>query len=273
MEKYSVLMSVYKNEQPDYLSEAIDSMINQTAKPDEIVLVEDGPLTKELYDIVELFCCKYPSLFTIVENEKNLGLGLSLNRGLQFCRNELVARMDTDDVSEPDRCEKQLRYFNDHPNIDIVGGQILEFDNRTNEIIGKRVVPLSDNEIKQFMKTRCPFNHMTVMLKKASVLEAGSYLDLFWNEDYYLWIRMALNDKCFANLSDVLVNVRSGFDLYGRRGGIKYFISELFLQNYLFNNSLIGPYVYLLNVLKRIIVQLLLPNTFRAFVFKHFARS
>lgn len=123
MEKYSVLMSLYKKEHPEYLRLALDSMINQTVKPDEIVLVEDGPLTDELYQVVE----EYKHYLKLVINEKNLGLGLALNEGLKECRNELVARMDTDDISKPNRCEKQLKRFEENPSLAIVGSHIDEF--------------------------------------------------------------------------------------------------------------------------------------------------
>ena len=119
MEKYSVLMSLYEKERPEYLRLALDSMIRQTVKPDEIVLVEDGPLTPELYSVVE----EYKDFLTIVVNEKNLGLGLALNEALKVCRNDLVARMDTDDISKPDRCEKQLRRFEEKPELAIVASK------------------------------------------------------------------------------------------------------------------------------------------------------
>lgn len=273
MEKYSVLMSLYKNENPNYLKQAIDSMINQTVKPDEIVLVEDGPLTEELYVVVEQYKIKYPTLFRTVVNEKNLGLGIALNKGLSECKNELVARMDTDDISKPCRCEKQLAYFQEHPSTTICGGQIEEFIDLPENVIGKRIVPETDGEIKSFLKKRCPFNHMSVMLKKSDVLEAGNYLDWFWNEDYYLWIRLALKGYIFANLPDTLVNTRVSADMYQRRGGDKYFKSEMGIQKFMLDNMLIGHGRYWMNCVKRFVVQKILPNKVRSWVYKQFARK
>ncbi|MCM1224284.1 MAG: glycosyltransferase [Lachnospiraceae bacterium] len=273
MKKYSVLMSLYKKEHPEYLRLALDSMINQTVKPDEIVLVEDGPLTSDLYEVVKEYTEKYPELLHIVVNKKNLGLGLALNIGLKACRNELIARMDTDDISKPDRCEKQLRFFSTHPTVTILGGQIEEFINSPNEIVGKRIVPQTDRELKEFMKKRCPFNHMTVMFKKSDVMKAGSYKDWFWNEDYYLWIRLALRNYKFANLGDTLVNARVGIDMYQRRGGDKYFKSEIGIQKLMLEKNMIGIPTFIMNCAKRLIVEKLMPNRIRGWVFQTFARE
>lgn len=269
MEKYSVLMSLYKKEKPEYLRLAVDSMLNQTVKPDEIVLVEDGPLTDELYAVLD----EYGDKLTRVRNEKNLGLGLALNVGLKVCRNELVARMDTDDISKPERCEKQLRYFEQHPETDIVGGDIAEFIGDESNIVGKRVVPQSNEEIREYMKKRCALNHVSVMYKKSSVQTAGGYQDWFWNEDYYLWIRMWLNGAVFGNTGTVLVDVRTGKEMYQRRGGKKYFESEKGLQDYMLEHKMINRTTYLENVAKRFIVQKMLPNSVRGWVFRTFARK
>ena len=269
MERYSVLMSLYKKEHPEYLRIALNSMINQTVKPDEIVLVEDGPLTEELYTVVE----EYKPYLHIIKNESNLGLGLALNVGLKACRNELVARMDTDDISKPDRCEKQLQYFREHPNTTILGGQIEEFITTPEVIIGKRVVPETDQELKKYMKRRCPFNHMTVMFKKSKVIQAGNYQDWFWNEDYFLWIRLALEGFIFANLPDTLVYTRIGSEMYQRRGGDKYFKSEIGIQKLMLEKEMIGYGTYIMNYGKRLIVQKIMPNRIRGWIFQKFARE
>ena len=273
MEKYSVLMSLYKKENPEYLRISLDSMINQTAQPDEIVLVQDGPLTDELYAVVQEYVKKYPELFHIIVNETNLGLGLALNKGLSACSNELVARMDTDDIAVPDRCEKQLAFFADNPDVAILGGQIEEFATTPDNVVGKRAVPESDKALKDYMKERCPFNHMTVMFKKSAVLEAGNYQDWFWNEDYYLWIRMALEGFKFANLSETLVYTRVDEKMYQRRGGYKYFNSEIEIQKLMLRNKMIGYGTFVMNYGKRLIVQMLLPNKVRGWVFRTFARE
>lgn len=269
MEKYSVLMSLYMKESPENLRLSLDSMINQTIKPDEIVLVEDGPLTDELYTVVN----EYRDNLHLVVNETNLGLGLSLNRGLEACKNELVARMDTDDIAGLDRCEKQLRFFEANSTTTILGGQIEEFIDNPSNVVGKRIVPETDEELKSYMKKRCPFNHMTVMFRKSDVLKAGNYQDWFWNEDYYLWIRLSLAGFKFANLRDTLVYTRVGTDMYERRGGDKYFKSEVGIQKLMLDKKIIGNGTYLINCGKRLIVEKLLPNKVRGWVFQKFARE
>ena len=152
MEKYSVLMSLYVKEQPEYLRLAIDSMINQTVAPDEIVIVEDGPLNDELYRVIDDYTQQYPDIFNIVVNERNLGLGLALNEGLEVCKNELVARMDTDDISKPERCEKQLRIFEENPDLSIVGAFVDEFYFSPEQIVSVRAVPKKQKDIYDFAK-------------------------------------------------------------------------------------------------------------------------
>lgn len=272
MEKYSVLMSLYYKEKPEFLKQAIRSMIDQTIKPDEIVIVYDGKLTPELYQTMDEFINKFPGLFTIIENKKNMGLGLSLNRGLEVCRNEFIARMDTDDISLLDRCEKQLNLFKKNSNLDICSGYIDEFIGEPGNIVSTRCVPKNNEEIYEYIKKRCPINHVAAMFKKKSVINAGGYLDCFWNEDYYLWIRMHEKKAIFANIDNPLVLVRIGKEMYQRRGGKKYFKSEIFLQNYMLKKKIINYHTYILNIIKRFIVQILLPSKIRGIVFRKYAR-
>ena len=272
MEKYSVLMSLYYKEKPEFLKQAIRSMIDQTIKPDEIVIVYDGKLTPELYQTMDEFINKFPGLFTIIKNKKNMGLGLSLNRGLEVCRNEFIARMDTDDISLLDRCEKQLNLFKKNSNLDICSGYIDEFIGEPGNIVSTRCVPKNNEEIYEYIKKRCPINHVAAMFKKKSVINAGGYLDCFWNEDYYLWIRMYEKKAIFANIDNPLVLVRIGKEMYQRRGGKKYFKSEIFLQNYMLKKKIINYHTYILNIIKRFIVQILLPSKIRGIVFRKYAR-
>lgn len=210
--KYSVLMSLYKKVNPEYLRIAIDSMLNQTVAPDEIVLVEDGPLTDELYAVLD----DYPILHRI-KNEKNLGLGLALNIGLKECRNELVARMDTDDCSKPERCEKQLQRFLEKPYLAIVGSHIDEFVDDISNVISQRIVPTTSEEIYKFAKKRSAFNHPTVMYSKTSVLENNGYADLKRNQDVDLFGRMQFNGYKAENIDEALLWFRSSDELAKRR--------------------------------------------------------
>ena len=213
MEKYSVLMSLYKKEHPEYLRLALDSMINQTVKPDEIVLVVDGPLTDELYAVVE----EYKPYLHIVINETNLGLGLALNEGLKECRNELVARMDTDDISKPDRCEKQLRRFEEKPELAIVGSYIDEFVGTKENVISQRRVPTTSDAIYEYAKKRSAFNHPAVMYRKSAVLAEGGYADLKRNQDVDLFGRMLFKGYKAENIDEALLWFRSSDELVARR--------------------------------------------------------
>ena len=181
--------------------------------------------------------------------------------------------MDSDDICLPNRFELQLRYLEQHPDVDIIGGQMTELIDTPDNIIGKRIVPCDNEDIYDFMKNRCALNHVTVMFRKEAVLKVGNYQDWFWNEDYYLWVRMMKNECVFANLSEVVVNVRSGEDQYARRGGMKYFKSEEGIQRLMLDNKLINRCEYSVNVAKRLIVQLLLPNWLRGWAFRTFARK
>lgn len=272
--KFSVITSVYKNDKPEYVRVALDSMlVNQTIKPAEIVLVQDGPVPAELSSLLNEYECKYAGVMNIIRLEKNGGLGNALKLGTETAKYDLVARMDSDDICLPNRFEKQLEYLEQHPECDIVGGQMTEFIGEPTNIVGKRIVPLSDNDIKEYMKSRCALNHVTVMFRKNAVLKAGNYQDWFWNEDYYLWVRMMMAGCKFANIPDVAVNVRSGADQYARRGGKKYFDSEIGIKKLMLEKGMITYKEYIVNYIQRFIIQLMLPNSVRGWVFRTFARS
>lgn len=210
--KYSVLMSLYKKEKPEYLRMALDSMLHQTVTPDEIVMVEDGPLTPELYAVLD----EYPMLHR-VKNETNLGLGLALNVGLKECKNELVARMDTDDCSKPDRCEKQLARFVEKPFLAIVGSHIDEFVGDPSNVISQRRVPTTSEDIYNFAKRRSAFNHPAVMYSKTAVLDNHGYSDLKRNQDVDLFGRMLFQGYKAENIDEALLYFRSSDDLAKRR--------------------------------------------------------
>lgn len=206
-------MSLYKKEKPEYLRLAIDSMLNQTVKPNEIVIVEDGPLTDELYAVLD----EYGEQIHRVKNETNIGLGLALNNGLKVCRNELVARMDTDDISKPTRCEKQLKRFEEKPELSIVGAWVDEFYTSPEEVVSTRAVPTESDEIYNFAKKRSAFNHPVVMYRKSKVLENNGYSDLRRNQDVDLFGRMLFSGCKAENIGEALLFFRSNDDLAKRR--------------------------------------------------------
>lgn len=269
--KFSVSMCVYGKDNPEWFDSAVQSILNQTVKPDEIILVVDGPVPDKLSEIIKRY--ELSNYFKVIWLPTNLGHGNARRIGLEKVNNEIVALMDADDISLPNRFEQQLKLFENKPNLDIVGSDIAEFIDIQSNIIGKRIVPKTDKEIKAFLKKRCPFNQMTVMFKKSSVMKAGGYLDWFCDEDYYLWIRMFLNNATFANTGNILVNVRVGKDMYARRGGIKYFLSEARLQKYMYKKGIICFIRAFINIFQRLVLQVLMPNWCRAIVFKTLARS
>ena len=274
MDKFSVVTSVYRNDKPEFVRVALDSMlVEQTLKPSEIVLVRDGSVPVDLERLLFEYEAKYSDVMHIIRLDKNGGLGNALKLGVENATYSLVARMDSDDICLPKRFEKQMAYMAEHQECDIVGGQMTEFIGEPTNVVGKRVVPESNEAIYEYMKSRCALNHVTVMFRKDTILKVGNYQDWFWNEDYYLWVRMMIIKCVFANLSDVLVNVRSGEDQYARRGGMKYFKSEEGIQRLMLDNKLINRYEYSVNVAKRLIVQLLLPNWLRGWVLRTFARK
>lgn len=270
--KFSVLMSVYKKDKCEQVKEAIESIINQTVKPDEIVIVEDGPIPETIEKLVNDYQ-KEKDGFKIVSLKKNVGLGNALNAGLKECSYDLVARMDSDDVSVKDRFEKQLKEFEKDTTLSVVGGWISEFVEEVTKSVGIREVPLNNEDIAIQIKSKNPFNHMSVMFRKKDVLEAGGYQDFFYYEDYYLWIRMLLKNMKFKNINSVLVNARIGEDMYQRRGGWKYYKSGVKLQNFMLKNKLIDLPKYCYNILVRFVVQVMMPNRFRAWMYQKFARK
>lgn len=239
MANFSVCMSVYHGDNATFFKQSIDSLLSQTRKPDEIVLVVDGPVGEEINQVISGFekSCDY---FRVIRLKKNSGHAIARQTGLDAAKYEYIAIMDSDDIAVPDRLEKQITYVEAHPEVDVLGGQIDEFIGEPTNVVGRRTVPQTDTEIKQYLKTRCPFNQMTVMMKSKTVQEAGGYIDWYCNEDYYLWARMTEQGMIFANLPDNLVNVRVGENMYARRGGWNYFKSEAKLQKYMYNHNLIG---------------------------------
>ena len=270
-EPYSVLMSVYVKEKPEYLRTAMESIWNQSVKTDDFVLVCDGPLTADLDAVIEQAEKEHPEL-TVVRLEKNLGLGKALNHGIKRCKNELVARMDSDDISRTDRCERQLEIFRRYPEISICSGTVEEFSESTDLVESCRVVPEKQNEIMAFAKKRNPFNHPCVMYKKTAVEDAGGYQDFFLLEDYYLWIRMLQKGFTGYNIQQPLLWMRAGSEMYKRRAGWKYARIQNALFKYMKDNDFITTDQYIKSIVTRS-VSSLSPNWLRIVLFKYLLRK
>lgn len=267
---FSLLMSVYRKEDPAYLKESLDSIFAQTVRPSQIVMVEDGPLTPELYEALEPY--KADPCYKAVPLKENVGLGKALNAGLEACDYPLVARMDTDDIAFPDRFEKQLACFEADPELDICGSYCLEFDGTTDNVVSKKEVPLTHEEIYAYAKRRNPFSHGTVMYKKEAVEKAGSYQHAMWFEDYYLWARMLVNGAKAKNIAEPLLYFRASSDMFERRGGMKYFKSAAQVKYKIYKMGLSGLGDFLYSTAAQGAVSLM-PNKMRAAVYKRFLRK
>lgn len=269
---YSVLMSVYGKENSVWFKTAAESMLNQTAPPDEFVLICDGPLTEELETAVEELDRSYPGMFQILRLKENVGLGEALRQGILLCRNELVARMDSDDIACPDRCRQQLELFQKIPELAFSSGTIAEFfDERELEssetaALRLRTLPQSHEEIISYAKKRNPMNHMAVMLKKSAVLQAGNYQSAEGLEDYDLWSRMLQLGFRAGNLKETLVWARIGNGMEQRRGGVKYAGRMARFQTLLLKRGFLSLPQYIINCCIRIPVSLL-PGRIRAAVY------
>lgn len=268
--KFSLLMSVYHKDSPNDFKEALDSLVNSVVSPDEVVLVEDGPLGDELQSVISSFSNKLP-----VKNVKlasNVGLGKALSIGLRECSHEWVARFDSDDICHPARFQTQVDFIKLQKKIDIIGTAIAEFESNKADIHAYRKPPINHNEIVEYAKSRNPFNHMTVMYRKSTVLEAGSYQDNYLYEDYALWVRMINNGAVTANIPEVLVYARTGNGMEIRRGGFKYACSEVSAQLIFYKSGFINELQLCKNLLVRVPVRLL-PGGVRKLVYRNFLRK
>lgn len=265
---FSVLLSVYYKNSPIELNQAIRSIYtDQILKPSQIVLVEDGELPKAVQSIVYFWKSNYPNIFTIIKLQKNTGLGHALNIGLNSCKYDLIARMDADDISLPDRFIQQYNFFVHHPDVDVLGGQVEEWDRDLKNKIAEKRLPLSHNELIFFTKYRCPFNHPTVMYRKKAVLQANGYPNSKL-EDNYLWVNMLLNGAKFHNLKNVLVRMRAD-DMIKNRRGLSVLIPELKLQKHLYDCGLNNCTELIVNCLLRIILRTV-PHFLRSKIYKSF---
>lgn len=273
MHNFSVLMSVYRKDKPEDVKKAIASITEQQSlKPTEVILMVDGPIPDSLKKVIEGFAQTNP-IIKPQWQKVNMGLGKVLEIGLLLCTYELVARMDADDIAVCDRFEKQIDFMVKHPDIAVVGGQISEFINSPNNIIAYRHVPLTPEKCRKYYQDRDPLNHMTVMFRKSAVLASGNYQQWHLDEDTYLWGRMLEKGYEVANLPDVLVKVRVGKEMYERRGGWKYFKSDSGILKWKLHHGLTTSTRYVYNYVVRFVVQVLMPNKIRGWVFQKILRN
>lgn len=252
-EKVSVLMSVYFKEKSEYLDESLNSIKNQTYEIDELVLVKDGPLTNELEVVIQ----KYKNILNIKEVQlvKNVGLGLALREGVVHCSNEIIIRMDSDDISREDRVEKQVKILKENEEIGIIGSNSENFSEKIGDLKVFGIYPEKDKDIRKFMKRRCPFLHPTVALKKSKIIKCGNYENLYWFEDYDLFFRIL---KCTEgyNIQENLLYFRANKEMYARRGGIGYIKKEIKALTKFYKRGDMTLYYYLTNLFIRLGIRL-----------------
>lgn len=276
--KFSVIMSIYKSDVPEYVQIAFESMLNQTRLPDEIVVVADGPVPASLKQVIDNLQFtidneKLPVEVAYLPQEKNRGLGEALRIAVENAKYNYLARMDSDDICLPDRFEKQMKCFEEDSELSLVGGMITEFVDTPENIVNERRLPLEDADIKKFMRSRCGVNHVTVIFKKEDLLKAGNYRSDYRQEDYYLWARMMKAGCKFRNIPDVVVNVRSGRDQFARRSGWNYYLDHCAIFRFMYREGLISFPRLVYNYVVRGIIQGLMPNWLRTWTYQHMLRK
>jgi glycosyltransferase involved in cell wall biosynthesis len=250
MQQFSVLMSVYAKEKADFFNLSIESiLVNQIQKPDEFVLVCDGPLTPELDAVIHNYEQKYPDVFKVLRTEQNAGIGNALKYGLSNCRNEIIIRADSDDVCVPDRIKAQTEYLLAHPEVAVVSSYIDEFEEDWKESRHLKTLPLEHDELAEMAKFRNPINHMAAAFRKDVILNIGSYQNIPCIEDYMLWVRAICNGYRLGNIDRVLVHARIGNGMVNRRGNRKYITAWRILSHYMLEMKMINRAEYVRNML------------------------
>ena len=262
-------MSVYNGDSPLFFEEALNSVINQELQPSEIVIVNDGPINKSLELIQQKFSDLAPFKVKFLKLKVNNGLGIALQKGISLCDYPWIARMDSDDICRPSRFKLQSEYIRNNNDVDVLGGYIEEFDSKN---INEKHPPLDQEGILKMMRYRNPMSHVTIVFRKKAVLDVGSYEHYPFFEDYYLWAKMITKGYKFANIPYILVNVRVGRDMIGRRHGLKYAKYEIDLLDMLYNFKIIKNRVLYLVIITIRVLPRLFPKFVLQFIYKNFLR-
>lgn len=263
--EFSVLITVYEKEKPYNLRKSLLSSYRQTIRPTEIVLVCDGELTQELYDEIEQIKSEIPIL-KVYQLSSNVGSGPASCFGVKKCNTDLIARMDSDDYSVETRFEKQIKAFEENPNLIMVGTNILE---KNTEFTALKTVPEKTEEIREYSKFRNPFNNPSSMMKKEYILKVGNYRKFRYLEDYDLTMRLIHDNptKDFLNIQEPLVIMQTNNSSYLRRGGLLYVKTEFFLQTDFYKRGYISKVELCRNIFIRNIVRVM-PNSMRKLIYK-----
>ncbi len=246
---FSVLMSVYHQESPARLEKALRSNLGeQTLCPTEFVLMCDGPLTEELESVIRGYQQQYPHIMNVCRLPQNVGLGRALNQGVLQCAYELIIRADSDDVSLPDRFEKQVAYMEQHPEVSAASGAVAEFESTPTEIQRVKRLPLHHEELKKYALKRNPLNHMATIFRKSHVLEVGSYQHVQYMEDYFLWVRLVAAGRKLGNMDDLLVHACVGNGMEARRSDKRTIESRRTIDTFLREHGMLSLWQHWLNM-------------------------
>lgn len=271
MENYSVLTTVYVKEKPEFLRQSIESMLTQTVLTNDYVIVKDGPLNEELDKILDSYADKYPFIHVVALPE-NVGLGSALNAGLEACKNELVARLDSDDISLPERCELQLKAFEEDPEYAIVGSDMYEFDEDPDKITALKVMPHTPEELYRYGKRRNAFNHSSVMYRKSVLAQYGFYSSRRRSQDVELFSKVLYGKHKCINIDKALIKFRCGDTRVVRKKSWSNVKSDIgiFRQIYKMGYSGLFDFLYV------VVIQIgffLLPNKAAAYLYKKMFRA
>jgi len=268
---YTVLMSIYHDSSSEDLNRCLASLEQQTRQADEIVIVEDGPVNDDVTHCLRSYSPTLPIRTIALQN--NIGLGGALRVGLLQCKNNIVARVDSDDWSAKQRMELQEDFLANNPSISVVAAQMREWHStRSGPISAVRSVPLTSDKIVRLSRWKNPINHPTVMFRKRDVLECGNYYDQSYFEDYHLWARMIKQQKLFVNLSQILVDTVVDDDYFRRRGGFRYVLNEISLARSLHKFDFFSTARMLIFILGRLPTRLM-PTVYRRIIYKALLRK
>ena len=273
---FSALICVYHKDDPSLFKKAAASILSQSLLPSELVIVVDGPVPVKLSDaihFVDLKASDFSIPTRIFWKPSNSGHGAARNTGINACFHDIIVLCDADDINLRHRFATLIAEMATEPSLSVVGSDVVEISKNNGCFLGLRSVKQSHDAILRDMAIRCPFNQMTVALRKSHVLAVGGYRSVYNNEDYDLWVRLAYHSRCFRNVAEPLVHATVDDNFFYRRGGIKYFLAELYIQKSLLWYGFASPFRFLVNCLQRFVVQLLLPSPLRKYVFQKFARS
>lgn len=270
---FSVLMPVYYKENAEHFATAVQSVLEQSLKPNEILIIEDGKLGEELENVVVNIEKTHTDLVRVIRLEENKGIGYVRTLGLKECKYDIVAFMDSDDISRNDRFEKQILFLKENPEIDMVGSWVTEFDREPNNIYSKRVLPTEPNEVYNFAKFRMPVNNNTIMFKKAPIIEVGSYQIATGFEDYEVCGKLLNKGYKIANIPEFLVNMRAGQSMMNRRKGFGYFIKyEYPCMKLFYDIGFINFFEFLRNISLKFPLRIM-PDWMRNLIYKKFLRK